>query len=574
MLSTESIKLDINVPIKMRDGAIIYSDVWRPDTGGKYPTILTRTPYNKNFSFPTRAGYLNPQRFVRAGYAVVIQDVRGTSDSDGPAFYWQQETADGYDSVEYIAQQPWCDGTVGMYGISYFGYTQWAAAVAQPPHLVTICPAMTSMIPYAFPFSRKGDTFKLDAHLSWCLGQLLAGLAARKLPRDEMESVLDSLVNLLDNKKEQLLLLPLKDSPAAKLIDKLGMMPTFADIVDHVDNTESWQSMGNPLPVEKVTIPVLHISGWYDDDMIVNVLASYKDIKERGGSELAKQNQRMLIGPWTHSTDLLNVVGELDFGQRASGAMVDVTGVHIRWFDHWLKNIQNGIMNEPPIRFFSMGRNVWRNEKEWPPSGTTYIKFYLHSGGMANSLSGDGSLSREIPGSEQPDSFLYDPRNPVPSNELGQGAFNQQIVETRPDILVYTSDMLKTDLDVSGPVTVSFWAATSAPDTDFSLKLVDVWPNGRAYNIMDGVVRASSCQGKRPLKSGQPYHFSLELGATSNVFKSGHKIRIEISSSNFPKRARNLNSGRPVGQDAEISLALQSVFHNEQYPSHILLPTT
>jgi putative CocE/NonD family hydrolase len=575
MLSIESIKLEVNVPIKMRDGKVLYADIWRPDDNLKHPAILTRLPYNKNIMFPTRSGYMNPQRFARSGYVVIIQDVRGTGCSEDIAYFWHQEVEDGYDSVEWSAVQPWCDGNVGMYGYSYFGYTQWAAAVAQPPHLKAICPGMTIPIPHSFPFSYKGDKFKLQIHLRWCLMISTLGLLRSQLPAQELQSLQMELLKLTDSINDQFKVLPLKNSPAIKKIDEMGMKPSFSDILAHIDDNDYWEKLLGPLPLEKVNVPVFHIAGWYDVDMTPGVLGSFESIQKMDASKPDKRKQKLLIGPWIHTADMLNQVGQLDFGQAASGAVVDVTGMHLRWFDHWLKGIDNGVQNDPPVRIFVMGDNLWRDENEWPLARTQYTQYYFHSGGQANSRSGDGILNTDPPDTEASDAFLYDPRNPVPSNELGMGAWDQQEIEDRNDVLVYSSAPLSKDLEVTGPIRVILYASTSAVDTDFSGKLVDVWPNGRAFNIAEGITRAyyrRSLSEAEPIKPGEVYEYSIDLGGVSNVFKAGHRIRVEVSSSNFPKWERNLNTGHDLGQDAEIKLALQTVFHQKLYPSHILLP--
>jgi len=574
MLPTESIKLEINVPVKMRDGSLLYADIWRPDNGNRHPAILTRLPYNKNIMFPTRSGYMNPQRFARCGYAVIIQDVRGTGSSEDKAFFWHQEVDDGYDSVEWAAAQPWCDGNIGMYGYSYFGYTQWAAAVSQPPHLKAICPGMTQSAPHSFPFSNKGDKFKLQIHLRWCLMISTLGLLRSHLSPQEIKPLQEYLIYFTDNIQDEFNFLPLKDSPAIKKIDELGMKPLFSDILAHIDDADYWQKVGGPLPLQKVNVPVMNIAGWYDVDMTPGVLDSFRAIKERGDSE-GVVSQKLVIGPWIHSSDMLNLVGQLDFGQVASGAVVDVSGMHLRWFDHWLKGIDNGVQNEPPVLIFVMGDNKWRVENEWPLARTRFTKYYFHSGGRANSRMGDGLLNLLTPSEELNDNFLYDPRNPVPSNELGMGAFDQQEVETRSDILVYTSELLETDLEVTGPVRMVLYASTSAVDTDFSAKLVDVYPGGRAFNVAEGIVRARylrSLTEAVPVEPDKTYEYTIDLGGVSNVFKAGHRIRVEVSSSNFPKWDRNLNTGHLLGQDREIKLAAQTVYHQKLNPSHILLP--
>lgn len=572
MLPAEAIRLDINVPIKMRDGTVLYADVWRPGKRGKYPAILTRTPYNKNFQFPTRAGYMNPQRIARAGYAVVIQDVRGTGDSEGNAFFWKQEIEDGYDSVEGVAALPWCDGNVGMYGFSYFGYTQLAAAVARPPHLRAICPGMTYHVPRSFPYSARGDTFKLQIHLGWCLGRTLGELMRRNLPPQEMLTSLKEIISLTDGIKEQFRVLPVKDAPAARVIDEMGMMPAYRDIAGHNDD-EYWQDIGGPLPLDEINVPVFSIAGWYDTEMTPGVLNSYRKLQERKSSRLPIN--RLLIGPWIHSADMLSIIGQLDFGLASSGMMADITGQHLRWFDRWLKGKENGVDRESRVRIFIMGANAWRDEAEWPLNRTKFRKYYLHSGGQANTRDGNGALGTSLPGDEQPDSYLYDPRNPVPSNEMGAGAFDQRALENRPDVLVYTSSALEKDLEVTGPVRLKIYAATSAVDTDFTGKLVDVWPDGAAYNVAEGIVRARyrrAVAEPELLRPEEVYEYDIDLGGTSNVFKAGHRLRLEISSSNFPKWARNLNTGDNPGGDATPRIAVQTVYHDQQRASHIVLP--
>jgi putative CocE/NonD family hydrolase len=572
MLPLEAIRLEINIPIKMRDGTTLYADVWRPDKPGKYPAILTRTPYNKNLQFPTRAGYMNPQRLARAGYAVVIQDVRGTGDSEGIAFFWKQETEDGYDTVEGVAALPWCDGNIGMYGFSYFGYTQLAAAVARPPHLKAICPGMTLYIPRSFPYSLKGDTFKLQVHLSWCLQQTLGKLMRRGLSPQEMTANLKRIIALINDIKEQVKILPVKEAPAVKLIDEFGMMPAFRDVATHNDEAY-WEQAGGALPMDEIDIPVFSFGGWYDTEMTPGVLANYRKLEERKNARLAAN--QLLIGPWIHSGEMMNIVGQLDFGLASSGMLEDITGKHLRWFDRWLKGKENGVEKDPPVRIFIMGANVWRNENEWPLARTKYRKFYLHSGGQANTLRGDGYLGAGIPGDEQPDSFLYDPRNPVPSNEMGMGAFDQRAVESRPDVLVYTTPSLKKDLEVTGPVRLKIYAATTAVDTDFTGKLVDVWPDGAAYNVAEGIMRARfrrSADSPELLHAEKIYEYDIDLGGTSNVFKAGHRLRLEVSSSNFPKWGRNLNNGENPGTSAEPRIAAQTIYHDRKRASYLLLP--
>jgi len=567
----------------MRDGTILYADVYRPDTAGKYPAVLVRLPYDKSlFAVTLGVGYLDPLRVAQAGYAVVLQDCRGTGVSDGELYALRSEPEDGYDTVEWVAAQPWCDGKVGMYGLSYFGFTQWAAAVTQPPHLKTICPAMFSVVTRR-GFICEGGVFELYRMLTWYLGMgamtLVRKLLSGQLPPETLKSLQQCLFHMVNNLQEECRFLPLKDVPAK--LKELGILPFYSDWLTNIDDNDYWQALCSPIPLEKVLIPTFQISGWYDP-AASGVLTNYKEMKQRGGSELARTNQKVVVGSWVHGPDLLSLIGELDTGIASAGQTIDMTGTHIRWFDYWLKGIDNGIMNEPPVRIFVMGDNIWRDEQEWPLARTRYTKYYFHGGGQANSRLGDGVLNTEPPAVEQPDIYLYDPRNPVPSvgaldsfSAREFGAQDQREVEERSDVLVYTSEPLETDLEVTGPIEIKLWAASSAVDTDFTAKLVDVWPNGKAYNLAQGIVRAryrESVSKPTLLEPGKIYEYSIDLNVTSNVFKAGHRIRVQVTSSNFPRWDRNLNTGHPIGQDAEVKAALQTIYHDKQYPSHIVLP--
>jgi hypothetical protein len=306
-------------------------------------------------------------------------------------------------------------------------------------------------------------------------------------------------------------------------------------------------------------------------------------MRANGGSGRARAHQRLLIGPWLHGP-MSGLVGEVDFGVRASADLVLPDELQLRWFDCWLKGEENGILDEPPIRLFVMGENAWRTEHEWPLARTRYTRYYLHSGGAANTLHGDGALSPEAPSDEPVDTYVYDPRNPVPTRggglccwqaALPPGAYDQREVEARPDVLVYSTAPLERDLEVTGPLEVHLWAATSAPDTDFTAKLVDVGPCGYARNVQDGIVRARyrlSPQEARPIEPGAAYEYTIDLQATSNLFLAGHRIRVEIASSNFPRYDRNPNTGHPAGANAELWPATQTILHDAAHPSYIVLP--
>ncbi|MBC7237572.1 MAG: CocE/NonD family hydrolase, partial [Chloroflexi bacterium] len=332
-----------------------------------------------------------------------------------------------------------------------------------------------------------------------------------------------------------------------------------------------------------IAVPAYHLGGWYDI-FCGATLQNYIDMTKGAATDDARRGQKLIMGPWLHGP-LNSVVGEFDFGYRASDAMVLTYEIMWRWFDHWLKGEENGIMEEPPVRIFVMGLNRWRSENEWPLARTVYTPYYLHSDGAANTLHGDGTLSPLPPSDDEPtDHFLYDPRDPVPTrggglccsqSALPAGAFEQRPIEERRDVLVYTSAPLDADLEVTGPLRVILYAASSAVDTDWTAKLVDVCPSGRARNLADGILRARYRRGlEQPslLTPGQVEEYHIDLAATSNVFLRGHRIRLEISSSNFPRFERHSNTAKPVSREEQMVVAEQVVWHDAAHPSHIVLP--
>jgi putative CocE/NonD family hydrolase len=575
MIPEQKIKVEINVPATMRDGTILRADVYRPDTAEPHPTLIIRTPYDK--SDPRLNLLFNPIRVAKSGYAVVVQDCRGTMASDGEfnPFEVDVEAKDGYDTVEWAAKQAWSNGKVGMYGNSFLGYTQWAAAREQPPHLVAISPGMIGSGLRNILF--VGGAFQIHMWISWAIHMSLLKLARKPPSPLELAKVTERLFKAFDNIEEEAKFLPLKELPVLK---ETGLADFYFDVLKYVNNDEFWQGR-EWLSFAKTTVPAYFVTSWYDI-ALGGTLSNYLNMKEKGGSEQARKNLKLLIGPWIHHVELSQQIGEIDFGLGAAAITIDLLGIQLRWFDYWLKGINNGIMEEPPVRIFVMGDNVWRNEIEWPLARTKYIEYYFHSGGCANTLKGDGILNMEPPGEEEYDSFLYDPRNPVPTkggNILSPtaiaGAYDQREVEERQDVLVYTTPPLEKGLEVTGPIIVKLFSASSVIDTDFAAKLVDVWPNGKAYNLTDGIIRARyrlSDTKQSLVEPGKVYEYTIDLLATSNVFKAGHRIRVEISSSNFPRYNRNLNIGQVFGEDAELEMAIQKIFHDKERPSHIVLP--
>jgi len=561
----KSLIVERDVEARMRDGVVLRADVYRPDTEDRLPVLLQRTPYGKGFSNPAFA-----LMAAERGYAVVIQDTRGRWASDGDGYPMIHEMDDGYDTVEWAARQPWAQAKVGMYGGSYVGYTQWAAAATQPPTLKAIVPTITFCDPYDIFYG--GGAFALGVAASWNLmSTAYMAIFKHQGSEEEKRELTDALVAAADGMARGTTFshLPLTDLP---LIGRDGIVPFFCDVLSHPDRDAYWRRL--LCAHERVQIPAFHIGGWYDI-FAASTLRDYCGIRQNGGSETARKYQKVMIGPWRHGP-FDGLVGEVDFGVRASALLVLPDELQLRWFDHWLKGKEDGIVDEPPIRLFVMGENRWRTESEWPLARTEYTPYYFHSSGAANSLRGDGTLTRDKPSEEPVDSYVYDPRNPVPTRggglccaqaALAPGAFDQREIEGRPDVLVYSTPPLEREVEVTGPIEVHLWAASSALATDFSAKLVDVGRCGYARNVQDGIARVDCREG-----AGQAREVVVDLAVTSNLFKAGHRIRVEISSSCFPRYDRNPNTGAPLGETTELRPATQWVLHDAGHPSHIVLP--
>ena len=577
MAEPYAVKFEPDVPVMLRDGVITYADVFRPDTSGKFPVLLQRTPYNKSLPI-SRTGTMDAIRAAMSGYTVVVQDVRGRFSSDGEFYTFANEINDGYDSVEWAASQPWSNGKVGMYGASYVGATQWLAAKSKPPSLTAIAPVVTAS-DYHEGWAWQGGAFELGFNLSWTLGNLVAGnwenLSRRlRLPAEG----LDDLIAAKDDLQTGYGHLPAKDLPNLAG----GTAPYYYDWLAHPEYDDYWQRICIEDSHQEISVPSINFGGWYDV-FLGGTIRNYVGMREMGPTDDARRGQRLIIGPWVHGGAPTNMSGEYNFGTRSAAAAIDLMGRTLRYYDHWLKGEDNGVAEEPPVNIFVMGSNVWRHENEWPLARAQETKYFLHSKGRANTLNGDGWLSPDPAGEEPSDVYVYNPIDPVPT--LGgqlccdpafqaSGAYDQRPVEVREDVLVYTTPPMEQDTEVTGPVTVTLYASSSARDTDFTAKLVDVEPSGYARNLTDGIIRARYRRPRQPadlIGPGQVYEFTIDLWATSNVFKKGHAIRIEVSSSNFPRFDRNCNTGEPIGSDSSFLSALQTVHHTSEYPSHVTL---
>ncbi len=573
-----SVKFESNVPLMLRDGIMTYVDVCRPDASGGFPGLMLRTPYNKS-EIISRAWALDIIRAAQRGYAVVIQDIRGRHSSEGQFYPFINEASDGHDSIDWLASQPWCSGKVGMFGSSYNGATQWLAASTQIPQLGGIAPGVTAS-DYHEGWTWQGGAFELGFNMSWSVGALTAA-NWQNLSKQLFLSPyqLDALMMTQDDLKPGAGHLPMNEYEELKG----DLAPYYFDWMEHPEYDDYWKAVCIEEMHSDIVVPAFNYGGWYDI-FVGGTVRNFMGMREAGGSSQARALQRLVIGPWTHVGLQTSVAGERSFGAASSTLADDVPGGILRFYDYLLHGEENGLTDDKPVRIFVMGDNVWREESEWPLDRAISTDFYLSSDGRANTLAGDGALAQDSPADCPPDVFLYNPLDPVPTHggnlccdvaTLVAGVFDQRPIETRGDVLVYTSSPMEQDTEVTGPVVVTLYASSSAVDTDFTAKLVDVRPDGYAANLCDGIIRARYRTPRQPaslLEPGDVYEFTIDLGPTSNVFKKGHSIRIEISSSNFPRFDRNLNLGEPVGTSGESMPALQTVHHSSQYPSRITLP--
>lgn len=574
-----NILIEKNIMVPMRDGVQLAADVYRPAEDGQYPVIIQRLPYNKDL--PAIAMLLvDVFRLVQEGYVMVIQDTRGCFSSAGEFDPFFQEPADGADTIAWAASASWSNGKVGLAGGSYFGATQWLAARETPEALLATAPVITSA-DYYESWTYQGGAFQLGFILMWALGFAL-GQQQRRLKTGQatMED-LGKILHAYGDIPALYRQLPLVELPVLQ-----ELAPYYFDWLTHTSYDDYWRGIAPQEVYERVTAPALNIGGWFDI-FLLGTLSNYQGMKQRGGSTQARQHQRLVIGPWSHG-NFGGVFPEHDYGLLASAEAADFTSTHIRWYDHWLKDSENGVEQDKPVKIFVMGPNIWREEDDWPLPDTRFRRYYLHSAGHANTATGNGMLSTEVPGDESEDAYLYDPRHPVPTNggaTLIPGAFiaanagprDQRDIETRDDVLCYTTQPLERPTEVTGPIELVLFASSSARDTDFTAKLVDVYPTGRAESITDGILRArfrASLARPMLLEPNQVYELHITVGATSQVFEAGHRIRLEVSSSNFPRFDRNTNTGGAIQLETEKDFvqALNRVYHDRDHSSYLMLP--
>jgi len=547
----DKVEVEKNVPIPMRDGVKLSANIYKPKADGKFPVILTRLPYGKDesYCFMPAIGKF----WAGKGYAFVAQDVRGKFCSEGEFDPLINEVEDGYDTLEWITEQPWCDGNIGMEGESYYGYTTWAGAVSGHPNLKCISPMNTAMDFHVATFQNGALTLQTT------------GLYPILMHGETYQNILR-----LDR----------AHLPLITMDDIAGIpTPRYDMLLEHPFRDEITESYNLRNRRDRIDIPMLVVAGWYDVFLRTTV-DDWLTERQKNMSTEAKDKQWILIGPIDHESTTSDTgrIGQLDIGDKSATTIWEVKQA---FFDHFLKGMDNGFEKNSPVRVFVIGDNDWRYEDEWPLARTKYTDYYLHSDGEANTLSGDGTLDLNAPVDEPFDTYVYDPNDPVKIHyDIDLWALAGQMKDRRPaeqrnDVLVYTSEPLEHDTEITGPIAVTLYAASSAVDTDFTATLVNVFPDGYLHLVQEGIQRASyreSDSGPTFLEPETIYEYTIDLWATSYVIKAGHRIRVEISSSNFDRFDRNLNTGVKFGMTAETVKATQKIYHSEKYPSRIALP--
>jgi putative CocE/NonD family hydrolase len=563
--ASHEVTIERAVAVKMRDGVTLRADIYRPKTDGKFPVLLQRTPYNK--AAQADFGLIGAAH----GYVVAIQDVRGRYTSEGEWYTFKNESNDGYDTVEWAAALPYSNGKVGMFGGSYVGATQLLAAMAHPPHLAGICPIDTASN-YHDGWTYQGGAFEQWFNQSW-----VSGLAQDTLNRTVVKNT-NALMGAWNLPLVNYTLFNFPDGSFAPA-SAATLAPYFIDWLAHPNYDDYWKQISIEEHYGDINVPVLTVAAWYDI-FLGGSLRNYIHLKTRGGSDAARRGQHLLVRVGGHA-GWGQKVGEIDFGPAA--AQNDANEITLKWYDFLFKGEQNQFAGKP-VKIFVMGANEWREEDDWPLARAQSTKYFLHAAKGANSLRGDGSLSTSPPRGESPDHYEYDPQNPAPTvggplccdgEHLASGPRDQRLVEARGDVLVYSTPASAQDTEITGPVTVELFAASSAIDTDFTAKLVDVAPNGFAQNLTEGIVRARYRESQEKptlINPGQIYKFTIDLWATSNVFRKGHILRLEVSSSNFPRFDRNLNTGENPAFAVNAVSATNTIYHDSEHPSALVLP--
>ena len=563
---THEVTVDRRVPVPMRDGTVLRADVYRPAAPGRYPVIVERVAYELDARVAPYAEF-----YASRGYVFVGQNTRGTFWSEGADTVGRDdgwgERKDGYDTIEWAGVQPWSNGRVGTVDGSYSGFTQYLLVPTRPPHLATMFVRMGPSEGYqdmAFP-----GGIGVPATPFWWVRQLLSRYTHESAAAGS-EAIVARLQKAVGDPEAVMNHLPSGECP---VVD--GITDSFAESMRHPEDGAYWWPLNARRMLHEVDTPIMHLGGWFDD-FLSSTLTCFSGIRENGRSEETRRDQRLLVGPWIHGPLAPDdrQAGELDFGPATS---LGINEYRLRWFEHWLGGVDNGVMDTAPVRLFLMRANRWVDFDEWPPPGVQYRSMFLREGsGARESSLNNGGLSLDKPSEgEQPDTYEYDPANPVPALTLSlrHGPTDHRSVEGR--MLTYTSEALQRDLTVIGPVKLVLHAGSSAPDTDWIARLCDVWPDGRSMSLCRGGLRAryrNSFEKPELMKPGQAYQFEVDLAATAQVFRAGHRLRVQVASTEFPVRERNMNTGGVNSEEAVGRVARNTVFHDPARPSHLVLP--
>ena len=555
----EEIKVIVerNVPVPMRDGTILRADVHRPDRGGPYPVLVQRTQYGKN-----RETF---NQFVKAGYIVVNQDIRGCFESEGTyessLSQPVHDAEDGYDTVEWAARLQSSNGTVGTFGTSNPATRQWFLAPLCPPSLRAMSASAT--LARFTDFTQGSFRFHMIAGFAKVLSVTLRQRNNRPGVYTHLEAAL-----LWDKGESEKWVnwIPLLSLPREVFEDETEAFRNFL-------MSPSLDTLRLDEGCKDILVPNLFICGWFDFTADGSILLFQKMVEE-AKTDLGRKGSRIIIGPWTHTRLGSRTIGNIDFGSESA---LDRTAVQIRWFDYWLKGKQNGVDKEAPVRIFVMGDNKWRDEQQWPLKRIKEKILFITSKGSANALSEDGKLVVGIPGSSCADNYVYDPRDPVSSPKLPSimSPSDQRRLVMRKDVLVYQTEPLRKRVEVTGKPVVELYASSSAPDTDWFVRLVDVYPSGLALDVSRGFVRARYRNGldkPKLIKPGEVVKYTIRMRPTSNAFLPGHRIRLDITSSDFPNYYRNHNTQFDQNVDATLVVANQTIYHGGKQATRIILP--
>jgi putative CocE/NonD family hydrolase len=588
-VGAETVRLEKSVQIPMRDGIHLSTDLYFPEgEPSRRPIILVRTPYGKQGWRPGSPRAALATLFATHGFIVAIQDKRGRFESQGRYTLAIDEDVDGYDAVEWLSRQSWSNGKVGTYGCSDSGDAQVWLAESRPPALAAMIPQASGSAVgpaggrYRYFGAFNGGAFQLAAAEEWMInsGSKVFWGPPAWLPPDKFREIADQFTTRPKPVIGPEALEPLAWTlPVVDMMKRVGMTYTdWEDILRHDLADPWWAQFPYYKGSEKVDVPALFVNSWGDFG-VNESLFEFNYFQTHSLSAKSRNNEFVIISPTTHCASELakspTVVGQRDLGD----ARKDFWNIYLKWYAYWLKGDENGITQMPHVQYYLMGLNQWRSAESWPIPGTEFRRYYLHGQGAANSRYGDGLLTTGAPQRDEPaDQYVYDPASPVPTGTgpgLPEGFFDQSSVEMRRDVLVYTSEPLKAGMEVTGPVMARIYVSSSAKDTDFTAKLVDVYPDGRAFNLQDGILRARYREGfdkKVWMQADRVYAVDVSLDATSNYFAAGHRIRLEVSSSNFPRFDRNLNTGGNNYDETGWQVAHNSVHHSQNTASYVLLP--